>query len=358
MSESVRTGTRDTGEEAKAEVSATAGQAKQAASQVAGTAAEQARTVAGEARQQAGTALHDLRSRVMDEAEGQTRRAAGTLRQWASDLADLADHARNDSAARGFAAQAADRSHRAADYLEEQGAEGLVSNLQGFARRRPGAFLGGALLAGLVVGRLGKAAGTASQAQSRPSEPGQEQAAAGSRGWDGLGAPPTQPPPPGPRRPWGRRRTARRVTHTRGCDMSSTSPTPHSAEPQGDDRSVGQLLSGVTSDLQTLFRQEVELAKAEIREEGTKAGKAAGMYGGAGFAGYLVLLFLSLAAVLGLANVMDGGWAALIVAAVWAVVAAVLYQKGRARMRTVSSKPEQTVETMKENAEWARHPTR
>ncbi|MFF8451514.1 phage holin family protein [Streptomyces leeuwenhoekii] len=140
--------------------------------------------------------------------------------------------------------------------------------------------------------------------------------------------------------------------------MSSIPPVPGAAEPHGQDKSVGQLLSVITADLQTLFRQEVELAKAEIREEATRAGKAAGMYGGAGFAGYMVLLFLSLAAVLGLANVMDGGWAALIVTAVWGIVAAVLYQKGRARMRTVSPKPEQTVETLKENAEWARHPTR
>ncbi|MEW2045118.1 phage holin family protein [Streptomyces sp. NPDC005476] len=130
-----------------------------------------------------------------------------------------------------------------------------------------------------------------------------------------------------------------------------------SATPVGEDRSLGELLSVVTSDVQTLFRQEVELAKTEVRQEATKAGKAAGMYGGAGFAGYMVLLFLSLAAVLGLANVIDGGWAALIVAAVWAVVAAVLYQRGRTRMRTVEPKPEQTLETMKENAQWARHPT-
>ncbi|MFH8934040.1 phage holin family protein [Streptomyces griseosporeus] len=137
--------------------------------------------------------------------------------------------------------------------------------------------------------------------------------------------------------------------------MSSIQPDQGGS--YGGDRSVGQLLSQVTSDLQTLFRQEVELAKAEVRQEATKAGKAAGMYGGAGFAGYMVLLFLSLAAVLGLANVMDGGWAALIVTAVWAVVAAVLYARGRAQMRAVSPKPEQTVETMKENAQWARHPT-
>ncbi|MFI1371680.1 phage holin family protein [Streptomyces longwoodensis] len=138
----------------------------------------------------------------------------------------------------------------------------------------------------------------------------------------------------------------------------ASSPQPDRAVPYGEEPSVGVLLSRVTSDVQTLFRQEVELAKAEIKQEATKAGKAAGMYGGAGFAGYMVLLFLSLAAVLGLSNVMDGGWAALIVTAVWAVIAGVLYAQGRSRMRTVSPTPERTVETMKENTRWARHPTK
>ncbi|MGY1503301.1 phage holin family protein [Streptomyces sp. QTS52] len=137
--------------------------------------------------------------------------------------------------------------------------------------------------------------------------------------------------------------------------MSSFPPSPAQ---HGQDQSVGELLSVVTSDIQTLFRQEIELARAEVRLEATKAGKAAGLYGGAGLAGWMVLLFLSLAAVLGLANVMDGGWASLIVTAVWGVVAAVLYQRGRKQMRTVSPRPEQTVESMKENAEWARHPTK
>lgn len=129
------------------------------------------------------------------------------------------------------------------------------------------------------------------------------------------------------------------------------------ADPRGADPSIGELLSTVTSDVQELFRQEAELAKAEIREEATKAGKAAGMYGGAGFAGYMVALFLSLAAVFGLANVMDAGWAALIIAGVWAVIGAVLYAKGRSRMREVS-KPEQTVQTLKEDARWARQLTK
>lgn len=164
MSESVRTGAGSTGEKARAETSATAGQAKEAAGQVAGTAAEQARTVAGEARQQAGTVVEDLRGRAIEEADGQTRRAAGTLRQWADDFSGLAAHADHDSPARSLAARAGDKGQQAADYLERQGVEGLAADLQGFARRRPGAFLGGALLAGLAVGRLAKVTQTASQA--------------------------------------------------------------------------------------------------------------------------------------------------------------------------------------------------
>ncbi|WP_225636319.1 hypothetical protein [Streptomyces solaniscabiei] len=162
MSESVQTGTGATREKVRAESSATADQAKQAASQVAGTAADQARSVVGEARQQAGTVLEDMRSRAMNEAEGQTKRAAGQLRQWASDLSGLAAHARDDSPARSLVAHAADRGSQAADYLDERGVEGIVGDLQRFARRRPGAFLGGALLAGLAVGRMAKATGAAS----------------------------------------------------------------------------------------------------------------------------------------------------------------------------------------------------
>ncbi|MGW7051964.1 phage holin family protein [Streptomyces sp. NPDC054887] len=137
--------------------------------------------------------------------------------------------------------------------------------------------------------------------------------------------------------------------------MATYTPAPHK---RGQDSSVGELLSEVTSDVQLLFRQEMELAKLEIREEAGKAGKAAGMFGGAGFAGYMVALFASLAAVFGLANLMDAGWAALIVTGVWAVVGAVLFAMGRSRMRSVSPKPERTVQTLKEDAQWARHPTK
>jgi hypothetical protein len=112
--------------------------------------------------------------------------------------------------------------------------------------------------------------------------------------------------------------------------------------------SVGEMIGQVTQDLSLLMRQELDLAKAEVKQEITKSGKAAGLLGGAGFAGYMVLLFGSIAAWWGLANVMDQGWAALIVTGVWAVVGAVLFAAGRGRMKQVNPKPELTVETVKE----------
>ncbi|GGU24940.1 phage holin family protein [Streptomyces lavendofoliae] len=130
--------------------------------------------------------------------------------------------------------------------------------------------------------------------------------------------------------------------------------TPPPAAPQ--DTSIGDLISDISTDLSQLVRDEIELAKAEIKEETTKAGKAMGMLGGAGYAGHLVLLLGSFTVIFALGNVMDIAWAALIVTAVWAVVGAVLYTTGRKRLRTVNLKPEQTMETLKEDARWARHP--
>jgi len=124
-----------------------------------------------------------------------------------------------------------------------------------------------------------------------------------------------------------------------------------------EDTSIGQLIGDISDDLSQLFRQEIELAKSEVREEAGKAGKAAGMLGGAGAAGYLSLLLLSFAVVYALANVMDPAWAALIVAIIWGAIAAALYTTGTAKLRTVSPMPRQTIDTLKEDARWLKNPT-
>lgn len=123
------------------------------------------------------------------------------------------------------------------------------------------------------------------------------------------------------------------------------------------DTSVGELIGNISDDLSRLFRQEVELAKAEVKQEAAKAGKAAGMLGGAAFAGYLAVVLLSFALIFGLGNVMDLGWAALIVAVVWGVIGAVLYANGRRKLKTVDPVPHRTVDTIKEDAQWMKNPT-
>ena len=141
--------------------------------------------------------------------------------------------------------------------------------------------------------------------------------------------------------------------------MTAPYPPDHTRDHADEvqETSVGELIGNISNDLSTLFRPEVELAKVELKEEAAKAGKAAGMLGGAGFAGYLAVVLLSFALVFGLANVMDAGWAALIVAILWAIIGAVLYSAGRKKLKTVDPTPRRTVDTLKEDAQWLKNPT-
>jgi hypothetical protein len=110
---------------------------------------------------------------------------------------------------------------------------------------------------------------------------------------------------------------------------------------------VGELFADISRDLSTLIRQETELAKAEMRQSASKAGKGAGMLGGAGVAGHFVLLFLSIALWWGLGNQIGRGWSALVVAVIWAVIAAVLASIGRRELKQVKGIP-QTTQTARE----------
>ena len=85
----------------------------------------------------------------------------------------------------------------------------------------------------------------------------------------------------------------------------------------GEGRSLGELISEITGDLSTLVQQEIALAKAEATQSAKRAGKGAGMFGGAGFAGYMVALFLSIALWWAIGDGIGHGWSALIVAALW-----------------------------------------
>jgi hypothetical protein len=123
------------------------------------------------------------------------------------------------------------------------------------------------------------------------------------------------------------------------------------------DASLGELVGQASKDLSTLFRKEVELAKTELSGEIAKAGKGAGMFGGAGVVALYGVGFLMLAAMFGLGAVMPLGYAALIVAGVCLLMAGVLALTGKRALRTLSPKPERTIRTLKEDVAWARHPS-
>lgn len=127
-------------------------------------------------------------------------------------------------------------------------------------------------------------------------------------------------------------------------------------EPLAGEASIGELLSRVTDDFGTLVRSHVELAKVEIKEDVTKAGKGAGMLTGAAFAGYLTVTLLSFAVAWGLAEVMPEGVAFLVVGLVWAAVTAVLAVNGRNELQLVQAPP-QTTETIQEDVQWAKQQT-
>lgn len=111
--------------------------------------------------------------------------------------------------------------------------------------------------------------------------------------------------------------------------------------------SLGDLLGDVTRDLSTLMRQEIELAKAELTQSAKRAGKGAGLLGGAGYSASMAVLFISIAVWWGLGYLVGNAWSGLIVAVVWGVVALVLYVRGRTAIRSITGAP-QTVDTLKE----------
>lgn len=119
-----------------------------------------------------------------------------------------------------------------------------------------------------------------------------------------------------------------------------------------DDRSVGQLLGDVTRELQALVRKELELAKAEAKEELQRAGAAGKRFGVAALAGYLAVVLLAFAAAWALTAIMPTGWAFFAVGTVLGLAATAMALQGRRQLQEFHPVPEDTVETLKEDVQW------
>ena len=130
---------------------------------------------------------------------------------------------------------------------------------------------------------------------------------------------------------------------------------PHGGNSAGSEGSAAELLKQLSDQTTTLVRHELELAKVELTAKGREAGIGAGMFGAAGIVGLYALGALTAAVILALSLAVTGWLAALIVAVAYGVIAGGLALTGKARVsRGMPPTPEQTVETVKEDVEYAR----
>ena len=125
-------------------------------------------------------------------------------------------------------------------------------------------------------------------------------------------------------------------------DLPSDDAPRQGAFEAADGRSIGEVMGDLTKDVSTLMQQELALAKAELRQSSQRAGKGIGMFVGAAVAGLLFLVFLSVSAWWALGEVTGRGWSALIVAAVWVIIAIILAMVGRSEMKRIRGIPDTT----------------
>ena len=124
---------------------------------------------------------------------------------------------------------------------------------------------------------------------------------------------------------------------------------------RGEERSLGELFGDLARDTGTLVRQEVELAKTEMTQKASRAARDIGVLAAGGLVAYAGFLAILAAIVLGLvAAGLDAWLAALLVGAVVAAVGALLVQRGLSALKREELAPRQTVETLKEDAQWAK----
>ena len=123
------------------------------------------------------------------------------------------------------------------------------------------------------------------------------------------------------------------------------------------ERGIGELVKDLAGQTSTLVRQEIKLAQAEVTQKGKLAGKDAGMLAGAAVAALLMLGALTALLIVVLDSFMALWLAVLIVTVLWAVVAAVLAQAGRSALQSATPPVPQTVETVKEDIQWAKTQT-
>ena len=121
------------------------------------------------------------------------------------------------------------------------------------------------------------------------------------------------------------------------------------------EKSLGDLVGDLASEVSVLVSSHIVLAKVEIKQDVRDMSKAGGMFGAAGGAALLALIMVSSAAAWGLAETMSPGWAFLIIGALWGVIAAVLAMSGKKQLDHMEPGPNETMHEIKEDQQWLKN---
>ena len=295
----------------------------------------------GEAKEQVSGLVQQARDELRTQSADRSRQAAGGLRTLSDQLQALTEGRPGDAGPlAGYVTDARQQVASFASRLEDRGIEGVVDDAARFARRRPGVFLLAAAGAGFVVGRFVRSGVSV----ARDSSPNGDTRRRGDvdvddHDADGTGGDVAA--------------TVSADDRDAGAVTVDRSDVDLAVQPKRPDASLGELFSEMTQNLGTLFRQEVELAKTEAKEEAAAAGKASAMLVVAGIAAVLALAFLSAGLAWLLDNVMGSALAFALVGAAWIAIAAVLVAVGRRRLSEIKTLPE-TKQSIKEDVEWAK----
>ena len=301
-------------------------------------AGEKVHDAAVVAQEKASELAETGRSRLSEQLDSrtsefgsQTRSVAGALRRGNRQL-----EADGEEAVAGVVVRAADGLDRIGSYLQQQTGDELLRDVEWFARRRPWLTAGVAMVAGVALSRFLKSS-SEDRYRARAGGKATVRRRPGRRGLCPERFP--RPPLPAP----ARRRSGRRGRPERNRGRGPAG----AADRRGRTRP--------RQDLSLLFRQEVELAKAELREKAQLLVPGIAMFGGALVLALAVVGALTATLILVLATFLDDWLAALVAALVVGAIALALVQIGRARLKAAGKPvPEQTIETVKEDVEWAK----
>ena len=148
------------------------------------------------------------------------------------------------------------------------------------------------------------------------------------------------------------------ATSDGGGAYAYTGPAVDPAVEELREESFGTLIKDLSSDTSHLVKQELNLARAELTIKAKQAGRGVGMLAGAGVAALMLLGALTAFLIVVFDAWMPLWVAALIVTLLWAIITGALASAGQAALKNINPQPEQTIDSLKEDVEWAKHPTR